>query len=379
MNIIKGGVTAAKGFKAAGCEAQIKYKNGKKDMALVYSEKPCVTAGTFTTNKVFAAPVKWDRNIVYNEDFAQAVVVNSGVANACTGVEGDNACAEEAKAVAKVLDVPENAVLIGSTGVIGMQLPVDRICAGIEKLAPMLDASLEAGTQAAEAIMTTDTRSKQVAVEVEVAGTKVTIGGMCKGAGMIHPNMATMLCYITTDCDIDKALLQKMTSAIVDDSFNMISVDGDTSTNDTVFVFANGMAENKEITEKDADYEAFREGLLYAKSHEWVKEEGDVVTIGLTDYAQSELGDLVFVNLPEEGDSVSVGEAFGDVESVKAVSDVYSPVSGVVCEINEELLDAPESINGAPYDAWFIKVKEVSEKEELLSPSEYEAFVASEQ
>ena len=200
MNIIKGGVTAAKGFKAAGCEAQIKYKNGKKDMALVYSEKPCVTAGTFTTNKVFAAPVKWDRNIVYNEDFAQAVVVNSGVANACTGVEGDNACAEEAKAVAKVLDVPENAVLIGSTGVIGMQLPVDRICAGIEKLAPMLDASLEAGTQAAEAIMTTDTRSKQVAVEVEVAGTKVTIGGMCKGAGMIHPNMATMLCYITTDC-----------------------------------------------------------------------------------------------------------------------------------------------------------------------------------
>ena len=263
MNIIKGGVTAAKGFKAAGCEAQIKYKNGKKDMALVYSEKPCVTAGTFTTNKVFAAPVKWDRNIVYNEDFAQAVVVNSGVANACTGVEGDNACAEEAKAVAKVLNVPENAVLIGSTGVIGMQLPVDRICAGIEKLAPMLDASLEAGTQAAEAIMTTDTRSKQVAVEVEVAGTKVTIGGMCKGAGMIHPNMATMLCYITTDCDIDKALLQKMTSAIVDDSFNMISVDGDTSTNDTVFVFANGMAENKEITEKDADYEAFREGLLY--------------------------------------------------------------------------------------------------------------------
>ena len=263
MNIIKGGVTAAKGFKAAGCEAQIKYKNGKKDMALVYSDKPCVTAGTFTTNKVFAAPVKWDRNIVYNEDFAQAVVVNSGVANACTGVEGDNACAEEAKAVAKVLNVPENAVLIGSTGVIGMQLPVDRICAGIEKLAPMLDDSLEAGTQAAEAIMTTDTRSKQVAVEVEVAGTKVTIGGMCKGAGMIHPNMATMLCYITTDCDIDKALLQKMTSAIVDDSFNMISVDGDTSTNDTVFVLANGMAENKEITEKDADYEAFKEGLLY--------------------------------------------------------------------------------------------------------------------
>jgi glutamate N-acetyltransferase/amino-acid N-acetyltransferase len=261
MNIIKGGVTAAKGFKAAGCEAQIKYKNGKKDMALVYSEKPCVTAGTFTTNKVFAAPVKWDRNIVYNEDFAQAVVVNSGVANACTGVEGDNACAEEAKAVAKVLDVPENAVLIGSTGVIGMQLPVDRICAGIEKLAPMLDDSLEAGTQAAEAIMTTDTRSKQVAVEVEVAGTKVTIGGMCKGAGMIHPNMATMLCYITTDCDIDKALLQKMTSDIVEDSFNMISVDGDTSTNDMACVIANGLAGNKKISEENEDYNKFKMAL----------------------------------------------------------------------------------------------------------------------
>ena len=263
MKIIDGGVTAAKGFKAAGCAAAINYTNGKNDMALVYSEKPCVTAGTFTTNKVFAAPVKWDRNIVYNEAYSQAIVVNSGVANACTGAEGDNACAAEAKGVAKVLGIPENSVLIGSTGVIGMQLPVDRICAGIDKLAPMLDDSLEAGTMAAEAIMTTDTRSKQVAVEVDVDGTKVTIGGMCKGAGMIHPNMATMLCYITTDCDIDKAVLQKMTSAIVDDSFNMISVDGDTSTNDTALVLANAMAGNKKITEEGADYDAFYEGLSY--------------------------------------------------------------------------------------------------------------------
>ena len=275
MNIIKGGVTAAKGFKAAGCEAQIKYKNGKKDMALVYSDKPCVTAGTFTTNKVFAAPVKWDRNIVYNEDFAQAVVVNSGVANACTGVEGDNACAEEAKAVAKVLNVPENAVLIGSTGVIGMQLPVDRICAGIEKLAPMLDDSLEAGTQAAEAIMTTDTRSKQVAVEVEVAGTKVTIGGMCKGAGMIHPNMATMLCFITTDCMIKKDLLQKALSEIVNDTFNMISVDGDTSTNDSVLLLANGMAENKIIDTEDENYKKFYEALYYIMEELSKKIAGD--------------------------------------------------------------------------------------------------------
>ncbi|MGN0421228.1 MAG: glycine cleavage system protein GcvH [Lachnospiraceae bacterium] len=122
-----------------------------------------------------------------------------------------------------------------------------------------------------------------------------------------------------------------------------------------------------------------REGLLYSKSHEWVKEEGDVAVIGLTDYAQSELGDLVFVNLPEEGDEISVGEAFSDVESVKAVSDVYAPVSGTVCEINEELMDAPEKINEAPYEAWFVKVKDITEKEELLSAEEYKAFVESEQ
>ena len=122
-----------------------------------------------------------------------------------------------------------------------------------------------------------------------------------------------------------------------------------------------------------------REGLLYSKSHEWVKEEGDIAVIGLTDYAQSELGDLVFVNLPEEGDEISVGEAFSDVESVKAVSDVYAPVSGTVCEINDELMDAPEKINEEPYEAWFVKVKDITEKEELLSAEEYKAFVESEQ
>lgn len=128
MQIIEGGVTAAKGFKAAGMAAGIKYKNGKKDMAMVVSDKPCVTAGTFTLNRVFAAPVKWDKNIVYNEAFAQAIVVNSGVANACTGVEGDEACALEAKTAGEALGIPADAVLLGSTGVIGMQLPMDRMC-----------------------------------------------------------------------------------------------------------------------------------------------------------------------------------------------------------------------------------------------------------
>ena len=252
----------AKGFKAAGLNAGIKNKV-KKDMAMVYSEQPCVTAGTFTTNKVFAAPVKWDKNIVYNCDKAQVIVINSGVANACTGAEGDAACDTEAAAVAKALNIAKNEVLIASTGVIGMQLPMDVICAGIEKLPAQLSDTLEAGTEAAEAIMTTDTRSKQVAATVEIGGKTVTVGGMCKGAGMIHPNMATMLCFITTDVSISKEMLQKMTSVIVDDSFNMISVDGDTSTNDTVLVLANGMAENETISAEGEDYNTFYEALNY--------------------------------------------------------------------------------------------------------------------
>ena len=259
MNIIKGGVTAAKGFKAAGCEAQIKYKNGKKDMALVYSEKPCVTAGTFTTNKVFAAPVKWDRNIVYNEDFAQAVVVNSGVANTCTGVEGDNACAEEAKAVAKVLNVPENAVLIGSTGVIGQKLPIEPIANSIPELVSAL--SKEGATNAAEAIMTTDLVKKEYAVETEIGGKTVYIGGIAKGSGMIHPNMATMLCFITTDAAISADMLKIAVKTVADKSFNMVSVDGDTSTNDTLAVMASGLAGNAEITEQNEDYNIFVEAL----------------------------------------------------------------------------------------------------------------------
>lgn len=262
MEIITGGVTAAKGFKAAGVNAGIK-NNTKKDMAMVVSDKPCVTAGTFTTNKVFAAPVKWDKNIVYNHDGARAIVVNSGVANACTGAEGDMACDTQAVAVAAALGIAKEEVLIASTGVIGKQLPMDIITKGIDMLPEKLSDTLEAGTEAAEAIMTTDTRSKQVACTVNIGGKTVTVGGMCKGAGMIHPNMATMLCFITSDVCISKECLQRMTSAIVDDSFNMISVDGDTSTNDTVLVLANGEAGNAVIASEGEDYDAFYEGLNY--------------------------------------------------------------------------------------------------------------------
>ncbi len=262
MKTIDGGVTAAKGFWAAGVEAAVKYQN-RKDMALIYSETPCKVAGTFTTNVVKAAPVLWDKKIVEESPFAQAVVVNSGVANACTGKQGMDCCQTEADCAGKLLGIPADAVLVASTGVIGMQIPVDRITAGIEKLAAAKADTPEAGLDAAKAIMTTDTVHKQIAVQVEIGGKTVTLGGMCKGSGMIHPNMCTMLGFITTDVNISKPMLQKAVSAAVVDSFNMISVDGDTSTNDTLLVLANGQAENAEITEEGADYQTFCEALNY--------------------------------------------------------------------------------------------------------------------
>ena len=257
-----GGVTAAKGFEAAGAEAGIKYKN-RKDMALIYSKKPCVLAGTFTSNVVKAAPVKWDQNVVEHSEFGQAVVVNAGIANACTGKEGMAYCSQTAKKAGELLHIPEEAVLVASTGVIGMQLPMDRIEMGIEKLVRAKSEALDAGTQAAEAIMTTDTHSKQVAAETEIGGVKVTIGGMSKGSGMIHPNMCTMLAFVTTDAVISKELLTKLVKEDVKDTFNMISVDGDTSTNDTLLVMANGMAENPEILEGTQECEEFRRALQY--------------------------------------------------------------------------------------------------------------------
>lgn len=271
---ISGGVNAAKGFMANGLNAGIK-NNVKKDMALVYSEKPCVAAGVFTTNKVKAAPVKWDYNVVHNSPYAQAVVINSGVANACTGEEGYGYCMDMAETVGNEMQLPKDAVLVASTGVIGRQLPMDIIKEGIKKLPKGLKPDEEAATLAAEAIMTTDTKSKQVAVNFEIDGKVVTVGGMCKGSGMIHPNMATMLCFITTDCMIKKELLQKALSEIVNDTFNMISVDGDTSTNDSVLLLANGMAENKIIDTEDENYKKFYEALYYIMEELSKKIAGD--------------------------------------------------------------------------------------------------------
>lgn len=274
MEKITGGVTAAKGFCAAAAEAGIKYKN-RKDMAMIYSKMPCKTAGVFTSNVVKAAPVLWDKKIVESRGDTHAVVINSGIANACTGKLGYEYCRETAQEAADALEITLENVLICSTGVIGMQLPVEKLTGGVRMLAKELSESEEAGTEAAKAIMTTDTRNKQVAVSVKLGGKEVTVGGMCKGSGMIHPNMCTMLAFVTTDVNISQKLLQEALSEDVKATFNMISVDGDTSTNDTLLVLANGEAGNTEITEKNEDYQIFAEALHFVNEALAKKIAGD--------------------------------------------------------------------------------------------------------
>ena len=259
---INGGITAPKGFLASGLNAGIKNQT-KKDMAMFFSSTPCAAAGVFTSNLVKAAPVKWDKEIVTTSPYVQAVVVNSGIANACTGAEGLGYCADTAAEAAAALNIPKTAVLVASTGVIGKQLPIDKIKYGVTALSKVLGSSREDAKLAAEAIMTTDTKSKEVACTLELDGKQVTVAGMCKGSGMIHPNMCTMLCFVTTDAAISHELLQKALSEDVVDTFNMISVDGDTSTNDTVLVMANGQAENTPITKEGEDYKTFCEALHF--------------------------------------------------------------------------------------------------------------------
>lgn len=263
MKIVEGGVTAPMGYKAAGLRAGIKPNATKKDMALILSEVPAVSAGTFTKNVVKAAPVFWDKKIITEEETAQAIVINSGIANACTGQEGMDNCRKEAEAAGRYLGVAPEQVLVASTGVIGAQLAMDVIEKGIENLAQILADSVEAADDAANAILTTDTHKKEIAVSLELDGKTVTIGGMCKGAGMIHPNMGTMLAFITCDAAVEKATLQEMLLEGVEDSFNMVSVDGDTSTNDSCLILCNGMAGNQTLTRDSEGYEIFKEALFY--------------------------------------------------------------------------------------------------------------------
>ncbi|MBQ5431061.1 MAG: bifunctional glutamate N-acetyltransferase/amino-acid acetyltransferase ArgJ [Lachnospiraceae bacterium] len=275
MEKIKGGATAAKGFMAAHTAAGIKYKD-RDDMALLYSKFPCKAAGTFTRNVVKAAPVLFDKKLVEASQHIQAVVINAGIANACTGEEGYGYCNETAKACEAALSLDPGSTLVASTGVIGMQLPMEKIAAGIKVLANGLAEGIEAGNAAAKAIMTTDTKEKEAAVAITLSdGTRVTIGGMAKGSGMIHPDMCTMLCFMTTDAVIGKELLQNALSSVVEDSFNMISVDGDTSTNDTCLLLSNGAAGNAEILEDTEDYKKFYEALSHVASTIAKKMAGD--------------------------------------------------------------------------------------------------------
>lgn len=256
MKQIQGGITVVPGFEAAAAAAQIKYE-GRTDMALIYSSVPCVAAGTFTTNVVKAAPVKWDQKIVKQGGAVQAIIVNSGIANACTGEEGMQYCEETAQTAAEVFGIQKEQVLVSSTGVIGKQLPMEKIQAGIHMLAQAKGNDKLCGAEAAEAILTTDTHKKEAAVQLEIGGKTVTIGAMAKGSGMIHPNMCTMLSFLVTDAVIEKEVLQKVLSEDVEETYNMISVDGDTSTNDTVLFLANGLAQNASICPGTEEYKAF--------------------------------------------------------------------------------------------------------------------------
>jgi len=252
------GVTFAKGFTAAGVKAGIK-KSGNLDVAVIYTKTQAVVAGTFTQNKVAAAPVYVSKEVVATGT-AHAIVANAGCANACTGQQGLDDAHKMAQIAADELGVNANDVIVGSTGVIGVNLPMDKLEAGIKDAVANL--SVDGSDNAGRAIITTDTHSKSVTCEFELSGKTVRMGAIAKGSGMIRPNMATMLCYITTDIAIDQALLQKAVSGCVEKSFNMISVDGDMSTNDMVIVLANGEANNAKITEENADYQIFFDKLM---------------------------------------------------------------------------------------------------------------------
>lgn len=266
MKIIDDGtVTLPKGFYGAGGHVGIKKE--KKDLALIYSEVDALAVGTFTQNIVKAAPVLWDKMVVENYDSARVIAINSGVANACTGDEGIYNNELFASKVADNFGVKKEEVLICSTGVIGKQLPMDKIIEGIAKVKALLNNDQKSGEIVAQSIMTTDTKPKHIAVTIELGGKIVTIGACCKGSGMIHPNMATMLGFITTDCNISKELLNKALKEIIADTFNMVSVDRDTSTNDTVLLLANGLANNEKITSENDDYYKFKEALYYVNEY----------------------------------------------------------------------------------------------------------------
>ncbi len=259
FRIVDGGITSPKGFMAAGCHAGLKKK--KNDMALIYSEADCISAATYTTNVVKAAPVLYDMSIAAS--VKRGFVVNSGNANACTGEQGKSDAKTMARLCEESLGAPSGSFFVASTGVIGQTLPMEKIEGGIKTLVSGLKKGREADDEASSSILTTDTFKKEVAVETVIGGKSVVIGAIAKGSGMIHPNMATMLCFVTTDANIEKETLQRLLGSSVEDSFNMISVDGDTSTNDSCIILANALAGNPLITKESEGYDDFKEALAY--------------------------------------------------------------------------------------------------------------------
>ncbi|MBQ9693560.1 MAG: bifunctional glutamate N-acetyltransferase/amino-acid acetyltransferase ArgJ [Kiritimatiellae bacterium] len=260
ITFLPGGITSANGFYASGVEAGVKYAN-RRDVALIWSDRPCVAAGVFTTNLVAAAPVVMDRERLSKTPSARAIAINTGCANACTGEQGLADARRIAAATADCLKLAADEVLVSSTGVIGTLLPVERIIAGVQKAKDALDRGTAADEAAGMAIMTTDTVPKRAAVQLQIDGKTVTLGGMCKGAGMIEPMMATMLAYVTTDAAVDPVWLQQELKAAADVSFNRVVVDGDESTNDTLICLANGAAGNAVLNAEHPAAAAFSAAL----------------------------------------------------------------------------------------------------------------------
>lgn len=247
---------SVEGFKAAGIHCGIKKQ--KKDIALIYSDIPCDAAGTFTLNKISAAPNVISKKIIDQQNKVKAIFINSGIANACTGVQGLNNALKSQSYLASKMNIKPREVIISSTGVIGKQLPIDKLLKGIDRIIPEL--SEDGWDNSAEAILTTDLKKKSFSIKVQIKKGEITIGGMCKGSGMIMPNMATMLAFLTTDASIESNVLQKLLTNSVNETFNKISVDGETSTNDMVVLLANGISGTK-IKEGSNNYNDFLEGL----------------------------------------------------------------------------------------------------------------------
>lgn len=260
MKIINGGITAPAGFVAAGINCGLKKNLKKKDLAVIYSEKLCNAAGVYTQNKVKGEPLRVTMEHLENLK-AQAIIVNSGNANTCTGIKGYENSKKMAQLTAEALNIKTKDVIVASTGIIGVHLNMEAMATGIPMVCSQINK--QGYIDAREAIKTTDTVKKDIGLEINIDGTKVKIGGMAKGSGMIHPNMATMLSFLTTDLDIDAALLSEALNDSVNKTYNMISVDGDTSTNDMVVILANGMAGNKKITEKDNNYKIFLDAIQF--------------------------------------------------------------------------------------------------------------------